>query len=257
VLQFLERWLLFRPVHHSRHWEEAPPALNAHDIWLTLDRGVRIHAWWCPPADWTPAHGAVLYCQGYKGNLSLRAEGVRRWQERLGRGVLIFDYPGYGKSTGKPGEAGCYAAAGAACDWLLREGVAPEEIVLAGGSLGGGVATELATHRPYRALVLIAAFTSVPDMAARKYPWLPGRRFIRNRFDNLAKIGRTRGRVFLAHGTADHFVPFAMGEALYAAAPGPKRLFPMAGYDHYHTPGPEFYAGVSHFLAETAAVPRN
>src|SRR5262249_15239623 len=158
----------------TQHWQEPPPALRAEDVWLSLDGGVRVHAWWCPPEGWEPGQGAVLYCHGNAGNLSHRAESIRRWQERLNTGVLIFDYPGYGRSTGRPGEAGCRAAADAACDWLLRErGVAPANVLLHGGSLGGAVAADLATRRPYRALVLLGTFTSVADMARRLYPWLP------------------------------------------------------------------------------------
>jgi hypothetical protein len=110
------------------------------------------------------------------------------------------------------------------------------------------VSVDLATRRDYRALVLVSPFTSVSDMATKQYPWLPARRFIRNRFDNLAKIGRCAGRVFLAHGTADRFVPYWMGEKLFAAAPEPKRLFPMAGHDHHHTPGADFYQELQRFL---------
>lgn len=250
MFQFLERPLVFRPISHAQHWVEAPPALGAEDVWLQLGMGVTVHGWWCPPAGWTPAQGALLYSQGYRGNLSQRGETIRRWQERVGRAVLIYDYPGYGRSTGKPSEDACYAAATAACDWLTREkGVAPRDVLLYGGSLGGGVAIELATRRPYRAVVLVGAFTSIPDMAARRYPWLPVRRFIRNRFDNLAKIGCI-GRVFIAHGTADRFVPFSMAERLFAAAAEPKRLFPMTGFDHHHTPGPEFYTAIADFLQE-------
>jgi fermentation-respiration switch protein FrsA (DUF1100 family) len=165
--------------------------------------------------------------------------------------VLIFDYPGYGRSTGKPSESGCYAAADAAYDWLVHEkGVAPEKIVLHGGSLGGGVAVELATRRRYRALILVGTFTSIPDMAAQLYPWLPARWFIRNRFESLNKIARTEGRVFIAHGTADSFIPFAMAEQLFAAAPEPKAFLPLVGHDHNDGAGPELYPALVRFLLQ-------
>jgi fermentation-respiration switch protein FrsA (DUF1100 family) len=89
-------------------------------------------------------------------------------------------------------------------------------------------------------------------MAGREYPWLPVRRFIRNRFDNLARIGRCPGRVFIAHGTADSYVPFSMGEQLYATAREPKRFFPMVGHEHHHSPGPDFYAELQRFLDEVS-----
>src|SRR3954447_5551875 len=90
-------------------------------------------------------------------------------------------------------------------------------------------------------------------MATQLYPWLPARRFIRNRFESLDKIGRTRGHVFLGHGTADRFIPFSMGQRLFAAAPEPKVFLPLVGYDHNDGAGPEFYAEVTRFLARPAA----
>jgi fermentation-respiration switch protein FrsA (DUF1100 family) len=164
--------------------------------------------------------------------------------------VLIFDYPGYGRSSGRPSEAGCYAAGVAAYEWLLQyRNMAPEHILLYGGSLGGAVAVELASRFPHRALVLVSAFTSIHDMARLQFPWLPARRILRHRFDNLAKISRCRGPVFLAHGTADRTVPFVQGQQLFAAAPEPKEFFPMQDHDHQHAPGPEFYRRLRDFLA--------
>ena len=147
--------------------------------------------------------------------------------------VLIFDYPGYGRSGGRPSEAGCYAAAAAAHDWLTAPGrVAAGRVIVLGRSLGAGVAVDLACRRPVRALVLYSPFTSFPDLAQEKCRWLPTRRLVQNRFDNLAKIGGVRGPVFIAHGTADALVPVRHGERLYAAAPAPKRFLPLAGRGH-------------------------
>ncbi len=247
----IERWLLFKPISPSKSWTDPPPDLHATDVYLPLPGGITIHAWWCVPDGWRPEHGATLYSHGNAGNLSYRGEIVRRWLGLPGQAVLLYDYPGYGRSTGKPGEAACYASAEAGLTWLNREqGVLLESVILYGGSLGAAVAIEMATRHPYRVLVTVSPFTSVADMAARQFPWLPARRFIRNRFDNLAKIGRTRGRLFLAHGTADRFVPFGMGEKLFAAAPEPKRFFPMVGFDHHHSPGPDFYTELRRFLDE-------
>lgn len=247
MFAFIERRLIFKPSHFPR-WLEPAADFPVEDIWLTIDGGAQIHGWWCPTSGWNPSKGATLYSHGNAGNLSFRAEVVRRWQQRLGQAVLIYDYPGYGRSTGKPDERGCYAAAAAFHDWLLKEKeVAARDVLLYGGSLGGAIAIELATRVPYRALVIVSAFTSVPDMARLRFRWLPVGGCIRNRFDNLAKIGRC-GRVFLAHGTSDSLIPFAMGEKLFAAAREPKQFLPMVDFDHFHTPGQEFYAELGTFL---------
>ena len=109
---FLENFLLFHPIRADQDWQ-SPPSTNVRNVELHTADGVRIHGWWCPQEG---ATGAVLYSHGNAGNLSHRGPGIRHWQEHFGESVLIFDYPGYGKSAGKPSEAGCYAAADAAYD---------------------------------------------------------------------------------------------------------------------------------------------
>src|SRR5262249_11128842 len=157
-------------------------------------------------------------CHGNAGNLSSRGDSVLLWQRELPTAVLLFDYPGFGRSTGSPSEAGCYAAGDAAYDWLTRtKGVPAERGLLFGKSLGGAIASALAVRKSHRALVLAMAFTSFPDMAQVKYPWLPGRWLVRNQMNNLAKLGKVKRPVFISHGTVDGVVPFSMGEQLYAA----------------------------------------
>lgn len=251
VLLALENYLLFHPTRAADGWF-APPDPRVQDVSLTSADGTPIHAWWYPRAG---ADGAVLYCHGNAGNLSHRGARLVNWHDLLNQSVLIFDYPGYGKSGGKPSEAGCYAAAAAAYDWLTRDaGVAPERVLLYGGSLGGGVAVETALHHPHRALVLVSTFTSVPDMAQQIYLWLPAR-LVRNRFDNLSKIGDCRGPVFIAHGDRDGLVPFAQGQRLFAVAPEPKAFFTMKGHDHNDAPDPFFFAALRQFLAKVEQAP--
>ncbi len=253
VLLLLENWLLFHPLPATQDWQP-PPNAQVQDVLLHSADSVRIHAWWCPTPGWQPGQGVMLYCHGNAGNLSHRAEGIARWQEQFESAVLIFDYPGYGRSEGSPSELGCYAAAEAAYDWLVQtQEVAPERIVLYGGSLGGGVAVDLAKRRPHRALILVSTFTSIPDMAQLLYPWLPARRLVRSRFDNLAKIGQCSQPLFMAHGTADNLVPYAQGERLFAAANEPKQFFGMEGRGHNDMPAADFYSACRAFLAKAEA----
>lgn len=252
MLRVLENWLLFRPVRHTKDWHDPPPQLRAQDVELRAADGTQLHAWWCPRTDWAPADGALLFCDGNYGNLSRWGEGVLPLQDLFGA-VLLVDYPGYGRSAGRPSEAGCYAAVEAAYAWLIdKQQIPSDRIVLFGVSLGGGVATELATRRDHRALVLISTYTSIPDVAQALYPWLPVRRLMRNRFDNLAKIGHCSRPVFIAHGTHDSLIPFAQAERLFAAANEPKRFFRFEGGTHGYNPGPDFYTELRYFLEQNA-----
>jgi len=244
---------LFRPTTSAECWETPPAGLAVEDVELPLADGTRIHGWWAAPAGWSPGRGAVLYCHGNAGNVSTRGESLQRWRDELGLAVILFDYPGYGRSGGRPSEAGCHTAAATVYDWLIaNQRVPAERILLYGGSLGGAVAAALAAKRSHRALALLAAFTSVADMARAMFGmrlagWLAG-----GRFDTLTAIGRTGRPVFVAHGTADEVVPFPQGEQLFAAANGPKQFLPLHGHDHHHPAGEEFFAGLRRFLQDSA-----
>lgn len=245
VLMALENRLVYRPVSAIEDWQP-PPFSPVEDVRLTLPDGITVHAWWCPRQG---SDGALLYCHGNAGNLSHRGRVIQQLQQLLDVSVLIFDYPGYGKSQGRPTEAGCYAAGNAAYDWLAQK-VRPERILLYGSSLGGGVAVDLASRRPHRALILDKTFTSMPDVAQQIYPWLPVRWLMHNRFDSLAKIGKCHRPVFIGHGTTDDLIPFSHGERLFAAANEPKRFFRMEACGHNDPMPRQYFDALRDFLDE-------
>ena len=167
------------------------------------------------------------------------------------RSVLIFDYPGFGRSEGKPSESGCYAAADAAYDWLTRvQGVAPERIVIAGESLGGGVAVELASRRPHQALVLIRTFTSTPDVAKQTFAVVSAKSIMFNQFESLKRIPSCRSPIFIAQADKDRLMPFEHGEKLRDACTAPVRFHVLRGLDHNDPLQPEFFTAVREFLLQ-------
>jgi len=252
VLLALENYFLFHPLPHTEDWLPPPAGLHVEDIELVSAAGNRLHGWWSKPDGWRPEQGAVLYFHGNAGNLSGRGDAVKAWRDHLGLAVLIVDYPGYGKSQGRPTEASCYAAGDAAYDWAIQSARVPaERLILFGGSLGGAIATDLATRRPYRALVLVSAFTSFPDMAQKTMPWLPARWLVRNKMDNQSKIATLTRPVFIAHGTADTLVPIRQAERLFAAAREPKYYFVMPGRGHDEFPSPDCFQALQVFLNKT------
>jgi pimeloyl-ACP methyl ester carboxylesterase len=248
LLAALESRFLFFPTAAADDWSE-PDDFQKCD--LTFSAGsTAVHAWWCPRDG---ATGAVLYCHGNGGNLSHRLRVYRALQTAHNVSVLAFDYPGYGKSGGRPSEAGCYAAAQAAFDWLTTTaGVAAERVILFGESLGGGVAVELATRRPCRALVLFSTFTSLPDVAKNRIPFLPAQTLMSNRFESVRKLAAIRRPVFIAHGDADRLIPLHLAEAMYAAANEPKALHVDPGRGHTLMLTPAFHAALDEFLTKHA-----
>ena len=200
--------------------------LDYEELRIGTEDGETLHAWWVPV---TAARGTVLILHGNAGNISHRLDYLAMFN-RLGYASLIIDYRGYGASSGSPSEQGTYRDAEAAWRYLITERkLQPRDIVLFGESLGGGVATWLAAKYPPRALVLASTFTSVPDLAAQVYPWLPVRLLARMRYDNRDRIAKIAVPVLIAHSRNDDIIPYAHGEALFAAAHEPKQLLAMSG----------------------------
>ena len=200
--------------------------LDYEDLQLETVDGERLHGWFVPAQ---AAHATLLFFHGNAGNISHRLESLRIFNG-LGLNVLIVDYRGYGRSTGKPSEAGTYRDADAAWRYLLEQRrLAPRDIVIAGRSLGAAIAADLASRTAPAAVVLESAFISVPAMAAEIYPWLPPGLPGLYRYDNREKLARITQPLLIVHSRDDEIIPFAHAEALYAAARGPRQLLELRG----------------------------
>jgi pimeloyl-ACP methyl ester carboxylesterase len=151
---------------------------------------------------------------------------VRHCEALRGAGfnVLEIDYRGFGPTPGKPSEAAMYEDSEAAYQDLLRRGIPENRIILLGHSLGSGPAVLLATRHPAAALVLFGAFTSIPDAAAYRYPYLPVRAVVGVQFNSLARIGEVHIPVVITHSRNDKLIPYSHALALFAAANEPKQL---------------------------------
>jgi len=195
-------------------------------VTLATADGEKLAAWWVPHER---AAGTVLILHGNAGNISHRIDYLTMLN-RLGYASLIVDYRGYGRSTGSPSEQGTYRDAEAAWDWLTKEkGVAAGDTILLGESLGGAVAAWLAARVKPRALVIASTFTSVPELGAQVYPFLPVRLISRFRYDTRQAIKAVKAPILVAHSRDDDIIPFAHGKALYEAASEPKRFLEMRG----------------------------
>lgn len=195
-------------------------------VTLATADGEKLAAWWVPHER---AAGTVLILHGNAGNISHRIDYLTMLN-RLGYASLIVDYRGYGRSTGSPSERGTYRDAEAAWDWLTKEkGVAAGDTILLGESLGGAVAAWLAARVKPRALVIASTFTSVPELGAQVYPFLPVRLISRFRYDTRQAIKAVKAPILVAHSRDDDIIPFAHGKALYEAASEPKRFLEMRG----------------------------
>lgn len=241
--------LLYLPSLPSRDLTATPQAigLSYEDVSLQTTDGVRLHGWFIPAKE---ARATLLFFHGNAGNISHRLDSLRIFND-LGLSVLIFDYRGYGKSEGSPSEPGTRQDALAAWRYVTQvRGVRPDDVVLFGRSLGAAMAAWLATqHRP-GALILESAFTSVPDMAADLYWWLPARYLARFDYATKDYLKQANCPVLVIHSPDDEIIPFRHGEALYAAAHEPKQLLRLTGSHNegFLMSGATYTRGLDEFL---------
>lgn len=205
--------------------EEA--GLEHEEVRLQADDGVALHGWYLPGPG--PEAPVVLFFHGNAGNIGERLHTLRLFHD-AGAATLIIDYRGYGLSGGRPNEAGTYRDAEAAWRWLTdNRGVASRRIVLFGRSLGGAIAAHLAARTRPAGLILESTFTSLPDLAAHHYPWMPVRLLARYRYDTAAYLGDVSCPVLVVHGRDDEIVPFAHAERLAAIRPPVVELVALDG----------------------------
>lgn len=217
--------------HPTRDAEYTPEDVGrpAEEVWLTAADGPRLHAWFFA-ADKGSARArfAMLFCHGNGGNLTSRP-GYYRAILEAGVNLLTFDYRGYGRSDGEPSEHGTYADAQAAYYWLRTRGFAPEQILVWGESLGGGIASHVAATLPVGGLALQSTFTSIPDIGAELFPWLPVRLLSRISYDTHGRLPHITCPVVILHSRTDSTIRFSHGERNFAAAREPKAFIELEG----------------------------
>ncbi len=219
--------------HPTRDAEYTPDDVGrpAEDLWLKTPDGLRLHAWFFAAEKSSPrARFAMLFCHGNGGNLTSRP-GYYRAILETGVNLLTFDYRGYGLSEGEPSEAGTYTDATTAYAWLRARGFAPEHILVWGESLGGGIASHVAATQSVGGLVLQSSFTSIPDIGAEVFPWLPVRLLSRIKYDTHSRLPHLKCPVVVMHSRGDMTIRFHHGERNFAAALPPKALIELEG-DH-------------------------
>jgi fermentation-respiration switch protein FrsA (DUF1100 family) len=251
LIMFAEESLVFFPARQPLTAWDVPGVERAG--FQSAD-GTALHGWYFSHPD---PRAVVLFACGNAGNISYRAERLAQFCRRQRVALMAFDYRGYGLSEGKPTESGVLLDARAARKWLAeRAGVRQTEIVLLGESLGGGVMVDLASRDGAGGLILERTFTSLPDVGAVHYPFLPVRWLMRNRLDSLSKIADYHGPLLICHGDVDEIIPYELGRQLYEAANEPKRFVTLKGVGHNDPLPPEWDAAVDEFLGSEANASR-
>ena len=227
-LYFYQNRMLFLPNLPSRTVKQSPSVvgLTYESVDLLTSDNIHLDAWFIPASR---ERGVILFCHGNAGNISHRLESLLLFH-KLGFSTLIFDYRGYGRSQGSPSEAGSSLDVEAAWDYLTQErSVAPSRIIMFGRSLGAAVAVYQSVLHSPGALIIESSFTSVPDLAAELYPFLPARWLSRLDYNVQRQLPEVSCPLLVVHSRDDEIIPFSHGQTLYAAANEPKQFLELRG----------------------------
>ena len=247
ILWFFQSRLVYFP---QREITMTPDkiGLSYDEISFDASDGVKLSGWFIPAEN---SRGMVLFCHGNAGNISHRLESILVFN-RLSLDVFIFDYRGYGQSEGKPTEEGTYLDAEAAWDYLVENRQAdPAGIIIFGRSLGGAVASWLAKERTPGALIVESTFTSIPDIGAEAYPFLPVRLMSRFDYSTVDFIHGVTCPVLIVHSRDDELISFNHGLKIFEASNEPKDLLEISGShnDGFLISAEKYEDGLNHFIS--------
>lgn len=210
LINVVKNWILFHPTKTN--------SITSDTDYEDVQIG-GLHGWFVPSSKKTKK--VILLCHGNAGNISNRRQIIEYLRKVAN--VFIFDYSGYGKSTGSPTESVICQDGQKAYDWLRSQGFRSKDIVLYGISLGGGVASYLAAHNKSHCTVLQSTFSGIDDFLPSGlkmlFPFFPNREYIR----------KTRSPVLVVHSKQDEIVPYLYGKRLYDCIDGEKEFFEITG----------------------------
>lgn len=246
-MRYIEHRSLYFPMREIEFTPDIA-GLPYDEIYIDTSDGERLNAWFIPRED---SKYILLFCHGNGGNISHRIDKLEILHE-LGLGIFIFDYRGYGRSSGRPSEKGLYKDGQAAYDYLVNEkGYSAERIISYGESLGGAIAINLAAEDKVKALITESAFTSVKDVAKTVYPFLPSF-LVSSRFDSVRNIRKVNAPKLIIHSKNDEIIPFSQSVKLFEASAEPrKHLILMGSHNTCYQDSHELYvSGIMDFLGQ-------
>ena len=236
------------------------PSTAPLDRLTALASGIKLEAWrddegapigWKPSGRQTAGNRIIVFHgnAGYALDRHYFVTGLQALKDEWE--VFLFEYPGYGAREGKPSEPSIKAAATQALKSMLAADSRP--VFLLGESLGSGVASYLAAAFPnaVAGLLLITPFSSLTDVAAHHYPFLPVRMILSERYNSMESLSRYRGPVAFLLAGRDEVVSTELGQQLYDSYTGPRWLHiePHAGHNTLpYYPGAPWWDQASSFL---------
>ncbi|MEM6811643.1 MAG: alpha/beta hydrolase [Pseudomonadota bacterium] len=230
----------------SKTVEDLPTIKDVSVVKTRAQDGIDLNGWYVAPKDEKPVF--VFF----HGNASSHSQSFFRMFTLIdeGYGFLSVGYRGYGGNRGRPSEDGFYKDSRAFINLLKSTGLAEDQIILYGQSIGTGPAIQMATEYPdIKAVILESPYTSLPDVAAQKYFFVPVHQLMKDKFDNLSKISKVSAPILFIHGESDRLIPISHSEELLAATKSRKKLIRLPNISHNNIPSAKLADDIVEFIS--------
>ena len=227
ILFFIQRSLLYHPSENN--YSEDNLIVSIDKIKIITKDNIELLGWYHKKD--SKNYKTILFLHGNAGSLENRIYKINHF-ENMNINFLIIAWRGFSGNKGSPTEKGLYDDASSAVRWLEKKGVMKKDIVIYGESLGTGVATEIAQNNNFAGVILESPFTSMIDAAKNKYPFLPIRFLLKDKYESKKKIKNIKSPILIMHGEVDKIVPFWMGKKMYDIANEPKYSY-FTKYDNH------------------------
>ena len=222
-----QRNLLYHPMENNYSGDQIKVSIEK--VVIKTSDGIELNSWYHNKN--ITNYKTILFLHGNAGSLENRIHKINHFKD-MNINFLIIAWRGFSGNAGKPTEKGLYEDAESAVNWLKSKGVNEKDIIIYGESLGTGVAVEIAQNKKFAGIILESPFTSMIAAGKDKYPFLPVRILLKDKYESEKKIKNIKIPILVMHGEADKIVPFYMGKKIYELANKPKYYY-FSEYDDH------------------------
>lgn len=211
----------------------SPPA-PYREVALHIDGHTPVDMWVVEPTVSEASIATIVFFHGNGENLeTVRQSGKFESFRSFGCTAAAIDYPGYGRSGGRPSEKSLAEAADSAVSWVL-ENLPDKPVILCGWSLGAGVAAGAAKRHNGRikGVILMSPWTTLEDVASTRFPRFLVRIALRDKYNSVEAVNRITVPVLVLHGTEDRVIPVSQGKTVASHAPSLTKWIPIEGIGH-------------------------
>ena len=224
---FYQRSLLYHPFENNYSTDSTN--FSFKEVYISSSNGNSLKAWF-HTKDLNNKKTLVFF-HGNAGDLRNRIYKLNLIKD-FDINFLIVAYRGFSGNKGKPSEAGLYEDARNTLDWLAKQGVKQNKIILYGESLGTGVSAEVAQNKKFAGIILESPFTSMVDAGKFYYFYLPVSLLLKDRYETVKKLKNIKIPILVMHGKKDKIVPFHMGQKVFEKSNEPKFYYFPEEDDH-------------------------